>query len=456
VNLLLHAANCILLLKLARRYLSPLAAGCVAAIFALHPLETEAVTYVFARSTLLSTHFALWTLWFYASGRWVASALMFAVSLLAKEETVALPAFLLLLDLFERRRPRLGYYALLGGFAAAAAGRLFYLIHTAPFDPGVGRVRGVSAMTYLLTQGRVLWIYLRLLVAPVDLNLDREIAVSTSLLSPRTTLIAWLALAALVAALLWFAWRKQPAAMWTLGFFVLIAPSSSIVAQADLIFEHRTYLPMICLAMALGFLFDRLPPSWLLAGLALLIPLMLAGDISRNADWRDEKAFWNDIVKKSPHKARAYMGLARAYMNDDPAKTRELLRRGLELDPNSAEMHTNYGAVLLGARQPAEALEHFQRAMALTHESADNWNNIGAAYYSLGRFDESMAAYRGALKLDPCNYNAHRNLVMLYANQSQPEAAYQAGNVPASCHLIPDQAAELEKYRRQVGREPPK
>src|SRR5665213_3554930 len=58
VNLLLHAANSILVLALARRYVSPFTAGCVAVIFALHPLQTESVTYVFARSTLLSTHFA--------------------------------------------------------------------------------------------------------------------------------------------------------------------------------------------------------------------------------------------------------------------------------------------------------------------------------------------------------------------------------------------------------------
>ncbi len=453
VNLFLHIGNCVLLLALARKYVSPLASGCLAMVFALHPLQTEAVTYVFARSTLLSTHFALWSLWFYTRERGMWSAVMFGVSLLAKEETVALPGLLLLLDLAQRRRPRWGMYALFAAFAAAAAGRLFYLIHSAPYDPGVGRVRGISAASYLLTQGRVLWTYLRLLVLPVGLNLDRDFPLSTSVTSPWTTLPAWLGLLAIGAALAWLMWRKHPWAGWALGFFILIAPSSSIVPQADLIFEHRTYLPLVALSIALGFWFARIPRLRLLAVFAILVPLMAADTIARNEDWHDEKTFWADIARKSPNKARSYLGLARAYMADDPPKTREFLRKGLEIDPNNVELNTNYGVALMGSAATAgEALSHFQKALELSHPTADHYNNIGAAYYSLNDFANSMASYGKALELDSCNYNARRNLVMLLANQNQPAEAYAAGDVPAGCRLIPDQAAELERYRRQVGK----
>ncbi len=450
VNLILHAANCLLLLAIARKYLSAWVAGCVAVVFALHPLQTEAVTYVFARSTLLSTHFALWSLWFYARERWAWSAAMFGVSLLAKEETVALPALFLLLDWWQRRRPRLGYGAALLGFAAAAAGRLFYLIYTAPVDPGVGRVRGISGTDYLLTQGRVLWDYLRLTLLPVGLNLDHDVAVSRGLFSPWTTIVAWLGLTALGGALLWFAFQRQPAAFWALGYFVLISPSSSIVAQADLMFEHRTYLPMICLVMALGFLLERVPRRALTVALCVLTPVMLIATVERNSDWHDEKSFWSDIMEKSPHKGRAYLGLARAYMNDDPARTRELLRQGLEITPDNAEMQTNYGIALMGAQEPAEAMVHFQRAMALTRETADTWNNIGAAHYSLKQYDESLKSYERALQLDPCSYNARRNLMMLYQNSNRPQDMWRAGEIPATCHMVPDQVRELESYRRQV------
>jgi tetratricopeptide (TPR) repeat protein len=451
VNLLLHAGNSILLLALARKYVSPFTAGCVALLFALHPLQTESVTYVFSRSTLLSTQFALWVIWSYARRKYISSALLFGLSLLAKEETIALPAFLLLLELFERRRPNMGYFAALAGFAALAAARVFYLIHILPVV-AVGRVRGVSTGSYLLTQPRVLWIYLRLTVAPMGLNLDHDERFSTGLLTPWTTLPAILALVALLAALAWLAWKKHsPAALWALGYFVLISPSSSVVAQADAIFEHRTYLPLIAMAIALAFLLQRLPRTWLAIGMAALVPAMLAGTIARNADWHDEKTLWTDIARKSPRKGRSWLGMANLYWND-PATARQYLSKGLAVDPGNALLHTNYGIVSLSLGQPAEALDHFQRAMSLTGETADYWNNIAAAHFQMHDIAGSLDGFNRALRLDPCNFNARRNLMMLYSSRNQPQAAWQAGDVPAACIMIPNQARELRALQHLVAK----
>lgn len=458
VNLLLHAANCILLLAIARRYLSAWVAGCIAVVFALHPLQSEAVTYVFARSTLLSTHLALWALWFYIRERWVWSAALFGFSLLAKEETAALPALLLLLDWWQRKRPRPAYYVFLAGFTAAFAARLLYLIYTAPAAPGIGRVRGMTGTDYLLTQGRVLWDYLGLALFPSGLNLDHDVAISHGLFSPWSTAAAWIGLAAVCGCLIWLAWKREgnsanhAAAVWALGFFVLISPSSSIVAQADLMFEHRTYLPMVCLVMALGFLLERLRRPTLTAALCLLAPAMLVATVDRNSVWHDEKSLWTDIMAKSPRKGRSYMGLARAIATDDPVRARELLRQGLELEPDNAEIQTNYGIALLGARQPEAALAHFQQAMALTRETADTWNNIGAARYTMQQYAEASTSYQRALQLDICSYNARRNLVMLYGQNHQPQQAWVTGEIPQACHMLSQQVQELENLRRQMGK----
>jgi tetratricopeptide (TPR) repeat protein len=452
VNLLLHAANSILLLALARKYLSPFRAGCVAALFALHPLQTESVTYVFARSTLLSTHFALWVLWLHARGKYFASALLFGISLLAKEETIALPAFLLLLDLYERRRPKTGYFASLAGIAGLAACRVLYAIHASPSDPFAGTVPGISTFAYLLTQFRVLWIYLRLAIAPIGLNLDRDVRLSTGLLSPWTTLPALLALAVLGTVLAWLAWKKRSAAaLWALGFFVLIAPSSSILVQRDMMFEHRTYLPLVAMAIALGFLLERIPRARLAAAMAVLIPVMAAATISRNAVWHDDKSLWTDIAQKSPLKGRAWLGMAIAYWSD-PAKATEYLQKGLAVEPGNDQLHTRYGIVLMSLDRPAEALAQFQSAMGLTKPTADRWNNIGAAYFKMGDIAESLRIFERALQLDPCNFNAHRNLMMIYSNRNQWQAAWEAGAIPSTCIMLPEQARELDALRRQVAR----
>lgn len=446
-NVLLHMGNVALLLAIARRYVSPVAAFGVAAVFALHPIQTESVTYVYARSTLLSTHFALWTLWFFGLRRYVTSAVLFAVSLLAKEEAVALPAFLLLLDLYERRRPNLRYYGALLGMVALTAAHLAYLIISAPAAIGVGRVRGISTLEYLLSQGRVLWIYLRILIAPYDLNLDRDVAVSTSLFSPAGTLPALVALAALCAVLGRLAWSKRSqAALWALGFFILIAPSSSIVAQADLIFEHRTYLPLLCLAIGLGFLLERLKPAQVATGIAILIPVLLGATVVRNAAWHDEKSFAADLVAKSPNKGRAWLALAEAW-SENPALQGRYLERGLAVDPANPELHNNYGILLLGRNQAAEAMEHFRRAREITGDTADAWNNIGGAYFVLREPDQALQSFRKALALDPCSFNARRNVIKMYADRGDVQAAYRAGLPPDNCRLLPNQARELADLR---------
>jgi hypothetical protein len=451
VNLLLHAANAILVLAIARKYVSPFPAVCVALVFALHPLQTESVTYVFARSTLLSTNLALWVIWFCKRRQYLVSALLFGVSLLAKEETIALPGFLLLLELFERRRPRAGYFAALFGFASLAAGRLFYLILISPVDPGVGRVRGISTGDYALTQCRVIWIYLRLMIAPIGLNLDRDVSVSTSLFAPWSTLPAALMLALLIALLIWLtAGKRQPAALWALGFFVLLAPSSSIVAQADVTFEHRTYLPMVCAVIALGFLLERVPRPRLAAGLAVVVPLMLISTILRNQDWHDEKTFWADVVVKSPDKARGWLELARAH-TDNPAIERKYLSRGLAIDPRNADLNTQYGLLLFAVDDPAGALGEFRKAMAVAGETADGWNNIGGAYFELHDSEASLSSFRKALGLDPCGFNARRNMMMIYSQRGDPHRAWLAGEVPATCAMLPESARELETLRRRAG-----
>ena len=456
VNLLLHLANSLLMLAIARRHLAPLAAGLAAALFALHPIQTESVTYIFARSTLLATLFALLCFWFYLRDRPVVSALFFALSLLAKEETVALPAFLVLYDYARQHRPRWGYYASLLAIAALAAARLFYLLETVPDAQAGFHLRGVPAHLYALTQFRVIWIYLRLLLLPMGLNLDHDVGLSQGLLSPWTTLPAMLGILGLVAGHGWMLWTKRSRpALWMLGFLSLLAPSSSIVAQADLIFEHRTYYPLTCLvivaAAALSAALQKLPLAgrWIVS--AILLASLCAGVWTRNRVWQDEKTLWTDVLAKSPNKARGYLGLGRAIAAEDPQRARELLEKGLQIDPNFADLRTNLGVVLIRLDDPRAALGHFQKAMSLTRPTPEHWNNIGAAQYRMGNAAAAETSYRTALRLDPCAGNARLNLMHVLDVQGNRPEASRTGEVPSGCRLPVDLARQIADYRKNLG-----
>ena len=236
-----------------------------------------------------------------------------------------------------------------------------------------------------------------------------------------------------------------------MGYFVLIAPSSSIVAQADVIFEHRTYLPTVCAMSRWVSCWSGFHARSLAIAFGVLVPAMLLATISRNEDWHDEKTLWTDIATKSPNKARSWLGLAQFYRND-PVKGREYLIKGLEVDPGNEPLQTDFGILLLREHQPAEALVHFQRAMALTEETADRWNNIGAAYFEMKDMGASMSSFQSALSLDPCNFNARRNVMMLYSQGNDPQGVWKAGEVPAACVMIRERAEELEMLRRRAGK----
>ena len=197
VNLALHLAA-ILLLWDALGPLLPLNARLIAtAIFAVHPFQAEPVNYIFARSTLLATVLCLaafrsWT----RRRRWWAVA-WFAAALLAKEECVAFPVFLLLLSLpLSRKSKELPPVAAMFALSFAAGLRVLLAVQTTP-GSGAGAQAAVSWQTYLLTEGEVILRYLRMLLLPWGFTVDPDISVPPFWLGA----LAWIA----VLGLAWLA-----------------------------------------------------------------------------------------------------------------------------------------------------------------------------------------------------------------------------------------------------------
>jgi tetratricopeptide (TPR) repeat protein len=451
INLLVHAANSILVLLVARRALQPGLAWFAAALFAIHPLQTQAVNYVFERATLLATFFALLSLLLFIEERYWGAVVAFGLSLLAKEETIALPAFFLVYDLATKRRPAIWRcYLPVLSLAALAATRLFYTLHNIPEAQLAFNTKGVSQISYVLTESRVMWIYVRLFFLPVGLSLDHDVRLSQNLWSPTATLPAVLALALVVGALAWYAWRGTKSALWALGFFVLLSPSSTIVPASDLLFEHRTYLPLACLAIAAALLLAQILPRRAKPALPLLLIMLLVGTIVRNRVWKDDRSLWSDVIEKAPHKARGYFHLGQSYASENPTLARQLYDRGLEIDPYNADGHANLGLILLSQEDPENALSHLHKALALGGEKSLVWNNIGSAELRRGQIEEGIEAFRKALDNDPCRFDARWNLIHTLSSLGETEDARVAGHIPATCRFLPEQGQKLDDELRSL------
>ena len=423
LNLLLHAASSLVLASALLRILPRSAAWIAAFVFSIHPAQTEAVVYVWARGSLLAAFFCVLSFRQWLHGRhWLAAA-WFLPALLAKEECAAFPVFLGLLHLSVSRNPA-ELRPLLVMFLAAAAAVLRVAILSAIIPgSGAGPQAGIGPLAYLATQGYVILRYFQLLAIPVGFTIDPDIPV----LYDWRGLLCWTA----VAGIAWFSlgyFSRARAGFWLLGGLVLLAPTSSFFPAADLAADRRLYLPMIALAPLAGVLLHRTRFPVLLPA-AGVVCVMLS--YARTSAWLTPESLWEDAMRWAPAKVRPRVQLARAL---PPAQARRMLEEAKNLAPDDPAVASELGRMYLNEGKPSEALSEFGRAAAIRPDDAAAYNNRGVALLVLGMREHALADFRRALQLDPCLYDAYLNL----------RNAGAAAPQPPLCRWTPDQIRQLD------------
>jgi protein O-mannosyl-transferase len=230
-----------------------------ALLFGVHPIQTESVTYIISRTELIAAFFYLATFLFFIKGAttgkfkfYVGSFFTSLLAMGSKEWAVTLPAMILLYDFLflsdSKIKPVLARWkayvlvALPWGFIA-------YTLSTTKLSGagfGITGQNNITPWTYLLTSFNVLWTYLRLLILPINQNLDYEYPLARTLLE-FPTLLSFAGHIAVVVAAFWLYKKKG----WTLipygvaWFYITLSPTQSFVPILDVIFEHRVYLPSI-------------------------------------------------------------------------------------------------------------------------------------------------------------------------------------------------------------------
>jgi len=430
-----------------------------ALLFVCHPIQTQAVTYISQRAASLATLFYLATHLLYLVARLSPSrtravacgCAAFVAALLAlatKEIAFTLPLTLLLVELIffggslrQKALPlALLFLPLLFVPLAliptlGARGNLTELLAKITSLTG-----DISRGEYLLTQFRVILTYLRLLFLPVGQNVDYDYPVFRSMtpevLASLAVIVAILALAAwlLVRARRQGQTELNLAAFGLFWFFTTLSVESSIIPIPDVIFEHRLYLPSVgffsaCVAALFVLRRSLQQRAAAVAGLLLpllaLVVLVLAGAAAaRNDVWRDEVTLWEDIVRKSPLKARAHGNLGSAYQSrgrlDDAAREyREVIR----LAPRDPGAHINLGTNLYRQRKWAEAADWYRQALRLDPGNVAGHYNLGRTLTEMARLPEAEKELREAIRLKPDHDAARNSLsIVLFKMQRHAEA----------------------------------
>ncbi len=377
-NLVIHLFNIILVFFLAC-YLSRTPAlrtnagqGLVtgllcAAFWGLHPINVSSVLYVVQRMNSLAALFVLAGLLAFVHGRMMlaqnrskALAFMYggviggtALGITAKENALLLPLFALTIELFlfhERdevtRRARIVFFLLVLILPALIA--FGYLLVHPEFLVGSYKYRTFTLAERLLTEARVLWYYVYLLVAPnvraFGLFHD-DIAVSTSLLDPPTTLIAVVGWTAALAT--WGVARRLPLVAFAIAWYLAGHLLESTIFGLEITFEHRNYLPGIGVVFALSngiarWITAPLPRQRIGAGILAVVAVALVALSNRivSENWKDIESLVAQTVRNHPDSPRGHgFAVAVSVNNGDLATARYHALRAIKLAPKEAGHH---------------------------------------------------------------------------------------------------------------------
>lgn len=425
VNLLLHAGCVFLVLRTLRRLLPERAAWLAAGLFAIHPIQTEAVVYVFARPILLATLLCLISFDRWLAGRRWTAAAIYALALLAKEEVAAWPLVVALVE-YSRGGDKRGRAPLAAMLALSLAAGLRSLWATSMVaGSGAGAGAGIAPLDYFSAQGIAILRYLWLLIAPIGFTVDADIRPEPAWLAA----LAW-GVIAIVPLLVWPRVKDAREGMWLIGGLLLLLPSSSIFPAADLAADRRMYLPLVAFAAAAGMILRRGRPV-----LLTLVALTLAAlSVMQTRLWQSEQGLWMEAVRMAPDKARPKRQLAR---HVPPQQALPLLEQARALEPGNLEIATEVGRTLLLLNRPEAALAEFGRVLGRNPGDAAARNNRGVALAALGQMEAAKADFRGALGLDACHFDARLNLARL-GERSAP---------PAGCGWSRRQRAHWEEAR---------
>lgn len=429
LNVLIHAANGILLFYICRQFLGFGQAAFIVLLFCFHPMQVENIAWASELKTLLCVHFYLWAFVFYdrymrlgMKKHYVFALCFFILASLSKPIAVTFPAFLLLVDVFRNGKPgRTSLFRLLPFFILAIITVLlsYYATQSGGFMPNSHAGNIGHKLVYA---GNALGSYVFYFFAPLRLSAIYPYPEMNAL-----TVTTGILVIVLYAFFLWLTFKKNRHVFFALVLFLVhIGIYLQLISFGEVLLADRyMYLAIPALAYLLVVLGGMLIANKkILTGLGLIVIMAGSGLAwKRTTVWKNNETFWVDLLDKFPesHVALSSKG-AIHFQKKEYAQAADLLNRSITANPDYAPAHYNKGLLLLATNDGRGALAEFTRAILLA--PLPKYLLARARLYYLNKEpDLALEDVEQCIQLGHSDVNVIGLKAMIYDDMGKPDVA---------------------------------
>lgn len=456
-----------------------------ALIFLAHPVQTQAVTFISHRGTLLGTFFYLITLCLYLHSRLkeggvkkylFLAAVIAGLGMLSHAMTLTLPLVIILMEFMFLKSEK----SMVGADRDFKIHHLviilcFTLIIPSFYRFGYEDILGrqfislshdlkeetVTGLNYLITQPRVLVTYLKVLFFPAQLNFDYDFSLSKSFMEIPVIFSLFVLVSMTILALRFY----MSAILFSFGvlwFFLTLSVESTVIPLPNVIAEHRLYLPLVGISLGWVACLYSISKRNLLNKVVLAIILIIFCflTVQRNDVYRNGITLWSDVIKKSPGKVRAYNNLGLAYLQQgDINLAIDSFQKAISINPRYAKAYHNMsvieqrqgqydqafiyiekaltqapdnpvflncrGEILFSKRLLDRALVDFNKAIERNRNYAEAYNNRGNVYKLKGDRLLAQADFNKAILINPFYDQAYNNRGLVYRSEKKYNEALE-------------------------------
>ena len=416
-----------------------------ALLFALHPLNTDSVSYISSRSSLLATFFYLLTLFIFLNlfclrkNAHLAKKLVVSILVLlgmylcvaTKLIGATLPVILVVWYwsfIGRKQFPDFHQKALnsksvaigLTLVAAVSIGIILFGDSWIFIASDQGFELYGQAPYFLVQLKVIVFYYLKLFLFPFNLNVDNGFPFSSPMTDP-TIIFSGLIILTIILAVL--KWKNVWVVVGTTWLFITLAPTSSFIPLNDLAVEHRMYLPMsLGLSLVAGAGIKTIPALWRLRLLVVLLAGLGITTATRNADWVNEISLWKDSAKKNPFSPRPHNNLGKGYYEKgDLAQASYHLEKSVANIPRFVAKQYNIQDPksflerrgIIAGKDNGNKLES-PGSLKIMAELVEPHYNLASVYLDQERLDDAEKEYLKTLALRPGNFSSRIGLSSVY------------------------------------------